>query len=114
MALDKGFSSRFNDCMKHSHDEAIEVRGCIDDEYERQDARLNLAYKQLTDNVFTSQRQPLIQAQRAWIPYRDANCTYYFDPRLGWMGEVEARKCKIRMTQERADELERAYDSFTR
>jgi uncharacterized protein YecT (DUF1311 family) len=44
-------------------------------------------------------------AQRLWIKYRDANCLYY---RLGEgsVAIVDGASCFLRMTKERALELE--------
>lgn len=67
--------------------------------YQAVDNRLNQVYQQ-TLNRFSSHREQLIDAQLAWINFRDANCD--FENNL----VAEGRNiCLIRMTENRTEEL---------
>jgi uncharacterized protein YecT (DUF1311 family) len=68
---------------------------------------LNAAYKDLMRRVEAGQREPLKDAQRLWIHYRDANCGFY-GSQEGTIREVQEAECFRSMTQERALELETA------
>ena len=94
--------------------------------YEQQDLRLNEVYNKLiklSRSYFNagsadiagvqsggSVVYSLRDAQRKWIIYRDANCRYAYDTHYpGTQASNELIICKKRMTEERADELEREY-----
>ena len=38
-----------------------------------------------------SGEKQLLEAQRAWIKFRDTNCDFYYDPDGGTMARVRAR-----------------------
>jgi uncharacterized protein YecT (DUF1311 family) len=69
------------------------------------DIRLNAGFKAALQRADQGQREPLRQAQRLWIQYRDANCRFY-GMREGSLRQVEAAECLRSMTAERAQELE--------
>ena len=94
--------------------------------YEQQDLRLNEVYSKLIEvsryyfNVGSADVagvqsggavvNSLRDAQRKWIIYRDANCRYAYDTHYpGTQASNVLINCKKRMTEERADELEREY-----
>ena len=79
---------------------------CINDEHAKQDKRLNAAYKQLGSQVSPEQKKQLLTAQRLWIKYRDANCSFYYDPDGGSLARINAAGCDLEMTTQRANELE--------
>jgi len=49
------------------------MQACIADERERQDKRLNAAYKALIGAVSEERKAELRNVQRKWIAFRDAN-----------------------------------------
>lgn len=79
---------------------------CISEETKRQDARLNKAYKEVMPQLSTARKKQLQEAQRAWIKYRDANCTFYADPDGGTNATVNSDDCFRSATEARAQELE--------
>lgn len=79
---------------------------CIDAEAQRQDGRLNKAYKALMAGLSAERKKQLLDAQRNWIKFRDANCGFYYDPDGGTMARVSANDCVMNMTAGRAKELE--------
>ena len=79
---------------------------CISEDAKRQDVRLNKAYKDVMTLLSPSRKKQLQDAQRAWIKYRDANCTFYADPDGGTNATVNSNGCFRSATETRAQELE--------
>lgn len=92
-------------CMDKASSTASMV-GCITAEAQRQDARLNKAYKAVMAGLSAERKKQLQQVQRAWIKFRDANCGFYNDPAGGTMARVSANDCVMTSTAARAHELE--------
>ena len=79
---------------------------CLKAEYERQDVRLNRAYRvALTAQLGEAERDQLRRAQRAWIRYRDESCRE--GARGGTIDLLNHTGCMGERTRQRADELER-------
>ena len=100
------FTGRFGVCMEQSGGVTVEMLDCIGEELTTQDARLNGAYKALRSQLVPARKQELLAAQRLWIQYRDANCSFYADPQGGTFETVSERMCVLQETAERAKELE--------
>jgi uncharacterized protein YecT (DUF1311 family) len=100
------YTGRYNNCMDQSGGVTVNMLDCIGEELNSQDARLNGAYKQLRSQLTSARRQSLLDAQRLWIKYRDANCNFYADPEGGTFANLLASECVLRETAERAKELE--------
>ena len=81
-----------------------EMVDCLNAKTAQWDKKLNAAYKAALDAAQGKQRDQLRAAQRLWVQYRDANCTYYFMGE-GSIARVEAADCTYRMTKARAEEL---------
>lgn len=101
------YSSRYSACMDESGGVTVAMLDCIGGELERQDARLNAAYRALSARLDATRKPQLTAAQRLWIQYRDANCRFHADPEGGTLAGVMANECVLRETAERAAELER-------
>jgi uncharacterized protein YecT (DUF1311 family) len=81
---------------------------CISKEAAVQDARLNRAYQAALMRLERPRQKAALQkAQRAWIAFRDADCAAYVDEDWGSLARVEANRCVLDHTRQRADELER-------
>ena len=105
-AHDDGLTAKFGACIDASGGATFAMIKCINAEYERQDLRLNKAYQTVMSDLSAERRQALRAAQRAWITFRDANCSFYFDPQGGSYARVAANECMMSETAERAFELE--------
>lgn len=81
-----------------------EMVDCLNAQTAQWDKRLNAAYKAALDAALPKQREQLRAAQRLWIQYRDANCTYYAMGE-GSIARIEAAACMQRTTRARAEEL---------
>jgi len=54
----------------------------------------------------------LVEAQRAWIKFRDANCGFYADPERGSAARMTANECFLNATADRAKELSLLADDL--
>src|SRR6266478_9105520 len=57
----------------------------------RRGSRLNENYKKLISKLPTERKNALVEAQRAWIKFRDANCGFYADPDGGVLSILKYR-----------------------
>jgi uncharacterized protein YecT (DUF1311 family) len=85
----------------------VEVVECVQGKTTASNRRLNAAYKALLVQVDPTQYQALLAAQRLWVQYRDANCAFYETPD-GSIRKVQGAECLRSMTEDRAQELEKA------
>ena len=105
-AQEINLTKQFSVCMDKADGVTQNMVECIDAEIKRQDARLNKAYKALVADLNPERKKQLLEAQRAWLKFRDTNCAFYFDPEGGTIARVQAVDCMMTMTASRAKELE--------
>ena len=86
-----------------------EMVDCLNAQAAQWDKKLNAAYKAALDAAEPKQREQLRKAQRLWVQYRDANCTYY-SLGEGSIARVQAAECLRGMTEKRAKELQNGSD----
>ncbi|CAN7144070.1 lysozyme inhibitor LprI family protein [Phenylobacterium sp. LjRoot225] len=100
-------AGEYSACMDRAGGVTVSMRECISAELHRRDAELNAAYRRLADVLATPDRKAALQAaQRAWIGFRDAECTADASGAVGgtiWPLIVET--CHIDMTYERTLQL---------
>ncbi|NOQ34764.1 MAG: DUF1311 domain-containing protein [Methylococcaceae bacterium] len=106
------YSSAFDLCMDKSNGTTVGMITCLGDETDRQDKKLNTNYKALKVTLNKKRQKQLLDVQRMWIKFRDANCDFYYDPEGGSMHRVMSNECYLRMTAERALELEQLNMSY--
>jgi uncharacterized protein YecT (DUF1311 family) len=82
------------------------VQECISGEYARQDKRLNAAYRKLMASLSGERKKQLLEAQRLWGKYAEANCGFYHDPDGGTVARLLAAECEVTARIDRAAELE--------
>src|SRR5262245_244029 len=75
-AADREMTQEYSTCMDKSKGVTVEMTNCILAETVRQDARLNESYRRLATKLSEERRKALLEAQRAWIQFRDANCSF--------------------------------------
>ena len=92
-----------------------EMNRCADWEYRATDAELNQVYGQLRARLDPKRQQALTGAQRAWIRYRDAHCSYEASANEGGSLEPFTRStCLARVTRGRTAELRQALRGESR
>src|SRR5215813_1018998 len=104
-AAEREMTQEYLTCLERSNGVTAEMINCILAETRRQDARLNENYKRLISKLATERKNALVEAQRAWIRFRDANCGFYADPEGGSAARVTAHECLLNATVDRAKEL---------
>ncbi|MGR9014334.1 MAG: lysozyme inhibitor LprI family protein [Gammaproteobacteria bacterium] len=105
-AADDDLSQAFSTCMDQAGGVTQAMIECMGTETERQDLRLNKAYKDVMDGLAPERKKQLQAAQRLWLKYRKANCDFYYDPDGGTIAGVIASDCFMSATAARAKELE--------
>jgi len=104
-AADKNMSPEYATCIDKSNGVTGEMLDCMGAEFTRQDARLNENYKRLMAKLSAKRKEALLEAQRAWIKFRDANCNFYYDPEGGSAAHLAGTDCNLNATANRATEL---------
>ena len=104
-AADREMTQEYSTCLEQSNGVTAEMINCILAETVRQDARLNKNYKNLLSKLAAERKSALIEAQRAWIKFRDTNCGFYADPEGGSAARMAANECILNATAQRATEL---------
>jgi len=102
---ERSFSARYTACMNGPDATTAGMHGCIAAETARQDTALNAAYKRLQQAIAPARKPALLDAQRAWLKFRDANCGFRADPDGGTLAGLSAASCVMQMTADRAQEL---------
>ena len=96
----------FAACIKKSGGVTSEMMSCVDVETKHQDEKLNQSYQKLLASLKPARKNQLVDAQRAWLKYRELNCAFYDDGSGGTAAGLAANDCIMTMTAKRAAELE--------
>jgi uncharacterized protein YecT (DUF1311 family) len=105
-ADDTEMSLEYSTCIEKTNGANPEMIDCMVAETARQDIRLNENYKKLISKLADDRKKALIEAQRAWIKFRETNCSFYDDPAGGQSAILTAKECFLSATADRATELE--------
>jgi uncharacterized protein YecT (DUF1311 family) len=88
--------------------------GCLGQEYEAWDARLNTSYARLQEGLSDAGITALRDAQRAWIASRDADCQFArFQYEGGSLASVIGSNCMLERAADRALTLDQWIVDFT-
>ena len=96
----------FDACIKKSSGVTSEMMDCVNVETKRQDEKLNQSYQKLLASLKAARKAQLVEAQRAWLKYRELNCAFYDDGSGGTAARLAADDCIMTMAAKRAAELE--------
>lgn len=117
-----------SDCDMAARSSGLEYRQCLgridklaDAEMTRQ-WRITLAALRIEDRENRSEKankpelaQSLLQSQRAWLRYRDAECSMVSDQAAGGTGYGElGSECSITLTRQRTEILRRRVSGVVR
>lgn len=86
----------------------MELNECAGANDQAADAALNKLYRQLmTEETDAASKQRLIEAERAWIAYRDKECAYQVGPQQegGSIWPMEMSNCLEELTAARIRQL---------
>lgn len=98
-------SAEFTRCVDQTGGVTSTVLNCIAAEHDKQDQKLNQSYNELMRSLKGNRKQGLVDAQRLWLKFRDANCKFYAEPNGGTHEAIFRANCLLNMTAERAHEL---------
>jgi uncharacterized protein YecT (DUF1311 family) len=104
-AGDADMSKEYLTCVDKAEGVTIKILDCMSAETQKQDTKLNDNYKKLMAEQSAGQKKSLLDAQRAWIQFRDTNCRFYYDPEGGSAARMASNECYLNMTTDRAKEL---------
>jgi uncharacterized protein YecT (DUF1311 family) len=99
-------SSAYSKCIERAGAVEPEITECMAAEIALQDKRLNNAYKKLIGKLTSERKKQLQEAQRLWLRYTDANCSFYYDPNGGTAARSMSNECSVQAKAARAQELE--------
>lgn len=105
---DELFSKAYIACMTKAAGVTVAMRACMGTELKLQDKRLNVAYQKLMGQQQAGLKNQLLEAQRAWLKFRDLNCAYHAGMQGGTMSAAVSDDCHLSSTAARARELESA------
>ena len=83
----------------------LELDQCADADARGADQRLNKAYQAVLGQLDEGERKLLVEAQRAWIAFRDKDCGFWGSGG-GSIAPMEAANCVASLSNDRAKELE--------
>ncbi len=79
------------------------------------DTELNSIYKQLIEKLTVKEKANMLQAQRAWIRFRDAQCRFEWQTYEGGsIAPLNFSECFARMTRARTKELKELLKDYDR
>src|SRR5262245_60563086 len=104
-ATDRELRQEYSTCLDKAGGVTFALIDCIVAETTRQDIHLNGNYKSLSFKISPKRKKALVDAQRAWTRFRDANCQFYGDPEGGTSARLSANECILNTTADRAKEL---------
>jgi uncharacterized protein YecT (DUF1311 family) len=102
---EESYSPTFNSCVKVSKGATDSLVACYGAETKLQDSRLNSNYKKAMAALAAPQKQKLLDAQRQWIKFRDADCGMYYSLTGGTIDILNGSDCELSTTKKRADDL---------
>lgn len=103
-------SAAHADCMDNSGGVTSAMLDCMMRETALHDLRLNRAYQAAFANLEGETARQLRNAQRAWIKFRDAECSLRGRLTGGSIDRLNAGACMLDMTRERANQLQEIAD----
>ena len=101
-----GVRPAYDACMKQSQGTAPAQQDCADAELAYQDDRLNRAYKALLAHLDDLDKRAAIEAQRAWLTFRDKDCGARAGRFGSNAGPATESACLMKSTAYRAQQLE--------
>jgi uncharacterized protein YecT (DUF1311 family) len=89
----------------------LEINLCAGKHFRESDKKLNDAYKRILIALKPADGANLVQAQRAWLKYRTANCWAERQFHGGSLAPTREAFCLRDLTEERIEELKRIYET---
>jgi uncharacterized protein YecT (DUF1311 family) len=85
----------------------MEINACEGEKLQKVDAALNAVYAKLAKKVSPEGKAKLIEAQRAWLKYRDSQCAFETLGTVnGTIHPLEVAQCEAALTKAQSERLE--------
>jgi len=98
-------SAEYDRCMKKAYSDS-DMEDCDLAETARLDKSLNDVYRALLKTYDANTRNFLLDAERKWVAFRDAECDYQYQTMEGGtMAKLLYGNCELRLTQQRLQDL---------
>ncbi|UVK42201.1 lysozyme inhibitor LprI family protein [Mesorhizobium sp. AR07] len=98
-------AARAQECDRNDDSQQM-MNICAGEDYQAADDRLNTAYQDLINSDDADDKRLLQAAQRAWIAFRDAECTHSTAASSGGsIHAMEVSQCLTRLTNDRIRQL---------
>jgi uncharacterized protein YecT (DUF1311 family) len=88
-----------------------EIDRCAGEQFKKADSELNRVYNRISGTISSSDRANLVDAQRAWLSYRDSNCKAERQLHGGSIAPTVEAFCLQDLTEARSKELIRIYET---
>lgn len=98
------YSKKFDDCSALTNGVTVEIRNCLGEEMDYQDARLNAAYRLLRSALNKNDWTELRNAQRDWLAGEGSDCL--ISGNGGTAEMINHKSCVLRWLAIRATDLE--------
>jgi uncharacterized protein YecT (DUF1311 family) len=96
-------------------DTQLAMNICAARDYEREDKRLNQAYRDVVAKLEPAKRDKLREVQRAWLSYRDLNCEFQSEDYVGGtIYSLVRSSCLAEMTRQRTKDLKAMLEEAAR
>lgn len=103
-----GVAHAADDCANASDQATLDA--CAGKDFDAADKKLNDAYKQITDRLKDNagSKKLLVDAQRAWVAFRDAECNFQGGPpeTAGSVRPMVVANCQAGLTTLRLKDLQ--------
>jgi len=101
-------TAEYEKCGARAESNTSRLQDCEAAEFERQDRRLNSAYRSLLPLLPKSKAEELRTVQRKWLEYIEAKCGFWFDREdfNGTLDRLVANHCNVVERARRADEIQ--------
>lgn len=106
-ANERPLRDSYYECATNNDGSVWDMQGCVETEFEYQDARLNVAYRDVMAKLSDEQKSRLKDEERRWISARDSACSWDAQAE-GQARRIEANICALKKTADRAAVLEKA------
>ena len=102
----------YDRCIDESRESEFDACGSA--WVEREDQRLNAAWRELLPLVENAEdRQALVAEQRAWIAFKDQSCNFLYTDRWGSMGpRILFPRCRAGVVAARTAQLREAREAI--
>lgn len=83
----------------------IAIEDCQKAELAQVEARLKTAYGKAMAALPSDQKAKLLEAERRWVAFREADCDAYYGQQTGTIAGIEAGYCMIQHAKDRVRDL---------